>query len=63
MYILYNFIISSIVILVSFIIYSVFTGSDFNLPVFCGLLTGNIIGLPFRWNINEEKYYKLLDTK
>ena len=63
MYILYNFIISSIVILVFFIIYSVFTGSDFNLPVFCGLLTGDIIGLPFRWNINEEKYYKLLDNK
>lgn len=63
MYVLYNFIINSIVILATTIIYLVVTGSDFNLPVFCGLLSGNIIGLPFKWNMNEEKYYKLLNNK
>jgi hypothetical protein len=63
MYILYNFIINSTVILATSIIYLMVAGSDFNLPVICGLLTGNIIGLPFRWNMNEEKYYKLLNNK
>lgn len=68
MYVLYNIIIVSIVILATSIIYIVVTGSDFNklmisLPILCGSLIGNIIGLPFRWNMNEEKYYKLLNNK
>lgn len=64
LYVLYNLIISSIVLLAISIIYSVLTGSDFNkqtisLYLFCGQLTGNIIGLPFRWNLNEVKYDEL----
>lgn len=62
-YALYNFTIYSIVVLATSIIIMVVTGSDFNLPLFCGLLTGNIIGLPFSWNRNENKYYKLLNKK
>ena len=62
-YVLYYFIINSIVILVTSIIYSLLAGNDFNLGVFCGLLIGNMIGLPFRWNINEERYYNLLNNK
>lgn len=67
-YVLYNLIIVSIVILTTSLIYIVVTGNDFNklmisLPMFFGLLIGNIIGLPFRWNGNEEKYYKLLNNK
>lgn len=67
LYSLYNLLFNSISILAPFIIYAVITGSDFNLSKFCWLLTGNIIGsiigLFFRWNINEEKYYKLLNNK
>ena len=62
-YVLYYFIINSIVILVTSIIYSVLAGSDFNLGAFFGVLIGNTIVLPFRWNRNEEKYYKLLNNK
>lgn len=62
-YILYNFIINSVLILITSIIYLVITGRNFNSGVFCGLLIGNTIGLPFRWNINEERYYKLLNNK
>jgi Na+/glutamate symporter len=63
MYILYNFIINSIVILVTYIICLVLIGNKFNLPLFCGLLIGNIIVLPFIWTVNEEKYYNLLNNK
>jgi Na+/glutamate symporter len=69
MYILYNLIITSIIIFVTSIIYLVVTGSGFNkltisfLPAFCGTLIGNIIGLPSRWDMNEEKYYNLLNNK
>lgn len=60
-YVLYNFIINSIVIFIILKIYSMFTGNEFKSGIFWGLLIGNVIGLQFRWNINEEKYYKLLN--
>jgi formate hydrogenlyase subunit 3/multisubunit Na+/H+ antiporter MnhD subunit len=61
LYVLSNLIINSIVFLAVSIIYSATTASNFNkltipLPLFCGQLIGNIIGLPFRWNLNEIKY-------
>ena len=62
-YVLYNFTINSALILITSVIYLVITGRNFNLGVFCGLLIGNTIGLPFRWNINEERYYNLLNSK
>lgn len=61
MYTLYYIIINSIVILATSILYSVVADRDFNLTLFCGLLTGNIIGLLFKWNMNEEKYYKFIE--
>lgn len=60
-YVLYNFIINSIVIFIIFKIYSMLIGNEFKSGIFWGLLIGNLIGLSFRWNINEEKYYKLLN--
>lgn len=30
-------------------------------PLFLGLVTGNIIMLPINWDRNEKKYYKLLE--
>ncbi|WP_455717809.1 hypothetical protein [Anaerosporobacter sp.] len=63
MYLLYSFMTNSLVILVTSIFCFVVIGSDFNLPVIGGLLTGNLIGLPIRWNMNEEKYYNLLNIK
>lgn len=62
-YVLYNFIINSIVILITFIMCSVFVGGDLNLGILCGLLIGDIFVLPYKWNVNEEKYYKLLNNK
>lgn len=62
-YVLYNFKINSMVILITLIMYSVFVGGDLNLGILCGLLIGNIIILPYKWKINEEKYYKLLNNK
>lgn len=62
-YVLYNFIINSIVILITFIMCSVFVGRDLNLGMLCGLLIGNIFVLPYKWNVNEEKYYKLLNNE
>lgn len=61
MYVLYNLIINSIIIFATSIIYFVVTGSDFNKLTICGLLIGNIIGLPFRWIMNEEKYKLLIN--
>lgn len=58
-YVLYRFTINSIVILVNLVV----VGRGLNLPIFCGLLTGNIIGLYFVWNMNQEKYYKLLNEE
>ena len=49
-YVLYNFTINSALILITSVIYLVITGRNFNLGVFCGLLIGNTIGLPFRWS-------------
>jgi hypothetical protein len=67
-YVLYNIIIVSIVIFATSIIYTVVTGSDFyklmiSSPILFGPLMGTIIGLPFRWNRNEERYYNLLNNK
>ena len=58
-----NFIIYGMVILATSVVYLVVTGSDFNLPLFCGLLIGNIIGLPVNWNRNEDKYNKLVRNR
>lgn len=63
MSILYYSIINSIVLLAILIIYSLVSASDFDLIMFIGLLTGNLIGLLIRWSINEEKYHDLLNCK
>ena len=62
-YVLYNFIINSIVTLITLIMCSIFVGGDLNLGLLCGLLIGDIIVLPYKWNGNEERYYKLLNNK
>jgi L-asparagine transporter-like permease len=58
-YVLCTFMIYAMIILVTSFVYFMVTGSDFNLPVFCGLLVGEILGLPINWNRNEEKYGRL----
>lgn len=63
LYVLYNLILNSIILLAISIIYSVVIGSFNKLTIpsylFFGQLIGNIIGLPFRWNLNEVKYDEL----
>lgn len=63
LYLLYSFMTNNLVFLVTYLFCFVVIGSDFNLSVLGGFLIGNLIGLPIRWNINEERYYKLLNNK
>ncbi len=62
-YILCNFTIYCVVYLATSIVYITVTDSNFNLPLFCGLLIGSIIGVPINWNRNEDKYHKLLRNR
>lgn len=63
LYLLYSFITNSLVFLVTYLFCFVVIGSDLNLSVIVGFLIGNLIGLPIRWNMNEERYYMLLNNK
>ena len=58
-YVLCNFTIYCVIYLATSIVFFTVTGSNFNLPLFCGLLIGSIIGVPVNWNRNEEKYFRL----
>ncbi len=63
LYLLYSFITNSLVFLVTYLFCFVVIGSDLNMSVIVGFLIGNLIGLPIRWNMNEERYYMLLNNK
>lgn len=63
LYLLYSFITNSLVFLVTYLFCFVVIGSDLNMSVIVGFLIGNLIGLPNRWNMNEERYYMLLNNK
>ena len=63
LYLLYSFLTNSLVFLVTYLFCFVVIGSDLNLSVLGGFLIGNLIGLPIRWNMNEERYYMLLNNE
>lgn len=62
-HLLYSIMTNSLVFLVTYLFCFMVIGSDLNLSVLGGFLIGNLIGLPIRWNMNEERYFMLLNNK